>query len=71
MDKRNKNWSSSLDDSNPKYWKGIFYVNRKDKRMVVPKQKPAYGMTLNFGNPYTYVLLVLFFGVLIAYSIFF
>jgi len=43
---------------NPDYWKGPFYFNRKDPRMVVPKLNPSMGMTLNFGNPYVYVLLV-------------
>ena len=60
---------SDLESTNPNNWRGVFYVNKKDKRMVVPKQAPAYGWTLNFGNPYSYVLIVLFFGALIAYTL--
>ena len=40
---------------NPENWKGIFYVNRKDSRILVPKRNAAMGWTLNFGNPYTYI----------------
>ena len=39
----------------PDNWKGIFYVNRKDPRVLVPKLTPITGWTLNFGNPYTYI----------------
>lgn len=61
----------NLEDTNPNNWRGIFYVNRKDKRLLVPKQVPSMGWTLNFGNPWTYVLIVVFLGVLIAYSFFY
>ncbi|GEM_PF-369741 len=43
---------------NSDYWKGPFYFNRKDPRLVVPKLNPAMGMTLNFANPYVYLLLI-------------
>jgi uncharacterized membrane protein len=47
----------------PKNWKlGIFYFNRKDKRLFPPKRFYG-GWTLNFANPYsiisTFVLVVL------------
>lgn len=45
---------------NPAYWKGMFYVNRKDPRLVVPKLESEMGWTLNFGNPYAYIPIVLF-----------
>ncbi len=44
---------------NPTNWKGVIYLNRKDRRLMVPKQNPSLGWTLNFANPYTYVLLIL------------
>lgn len=56
---KNKNEIDSEDfknmnnDSNN--WKGIFYVNRKDSRVIVPKLYPLLGYTLNFGNIYTYL----------------
>ncbi|HCT31186.1 MAG TPA: hypothetical protein DIW31_10765 [Bacteroidales bacterium] len=43
----------------PKYWKaGIFYVNSNDSRLFVPKRAPYFGWTLNFGNPFAYVFLI-------------
>lgn len=47
-----------LNDKNPNNWRGIFYVNSKDSRVIVPKINPSMGWTLNFGNPYTYLGLV-------------
>lgn len=39
---------------NPSNWKGPFYFNNKDPRLVVPKLNPYLGVTLNFASPYTY-----------------
>lgn len=34
-------------------WKlGMFYFNREDKRLFVPKIMPILGWTINFANPY-------------------
>jgi uncharacterized membrane protein len=54
-----KNSKELLDqmNKNPDNWKGIFYFNFKDKRVIVKKFNPAMGWTFNFGNPFTYVLL--------------
>ncbi|MBN2639297.1 MAG: hypothetical protein JXR65_09460 [Bacteroidales bacterium] len=60
----------NLEDTNPNNWRGIFYVNKKDKRLIVPKKAPTFGWTLNFGNPYSYVLIVVFLGTLVAYALF-
>ena len=49
-------------NKNPNNWKGIFYFNRKDYRLIVPKNNPYLGWTLNFASPYTY----LFLGALLA-----
>jgi uncharacterized membrane protein len=44
--------------NDPGHWKGLFYVNSKDPRVIVPKMNPALGWTLNFGNVYTYLILL-------------
>jgi len=46
-------------DEPTNYKWGIFYFNRKDSRIVVPKRVRGMGWTLNFGNIYTYILLIL------------
>lgn len=39
--------------NDPGNWRfGIIYFNRNDKRIFVLKRNPAFGVTLNFGNPY-------------------
>jgi uncharacterized membrane protein len=40
---------------------GIFYFNPQDSRVILPKRNPYMGLTLNFANPYSY--LILFFTV--------
>ena len=47
-----------IDDPMNYKW-GIFYFNRKDSRIVAPKRIRGMGWTLNFGNIYTYVLVIL------------
>ena len=47
-----------IDDPMNYKW-GIFYFNRKDSRTVLPKRIRGMGWTLNFGNIYTYVLIIL------------
>jgi uncharacterized membrane protein len=49
---------------------GIFYFNKKDKRIFPPKRVSVLGWTINFANPYSIItigaiLLILF---IIAYS---
>ncbi len=43
--------------SNPDNWKGVFYFNRKDKRIFLPKRNANFGYTVNFGNIYSYVFI--------------
>lgn len=50
----------------PDNWKGIFYVNKKDSRVLVPKLVPMTGWTLNFGNPYTYIGTIAIILILVA-----
>lgn len=51
---------------NPNRWKwNLFYFNKEDELIFVPKKIDWMGITLNFGNPKTYLALVLilcFFG---------
>jgi uncharacterized membrane protein len=47
--------SMSKDPSN---WKGIFYFNRKDPRLTVPKIYPLMGWTFNFASPYPYITII-------------
>jgi len=42
---------------NPNNWKGIFYFNRKDPRLLVRKITPAMGWSFNFASPYSYITL--------------
>lgn len=44
------------------YKAGVFYFNRKDSRVVVPKRMTGMGWTLNFGNIYSYVLIIFILG---------
>jgi uncharacterized membrane protein len=51
----------------PENWRwGIFYFNRKDARLLVPKRNPALGCTLNFGNYKTYIMLLLVAAIIMA-----
>ena len=43
---------------NPANWRGVFYFNRKDPRLVVPKINPSLGMTFNFASPYAYITII-------------
>lgn len=51
---------------NPGNWKGIFYFNRKDPRLIVPKINPSMGWTFNFASPYTYLFLIALVLIIIA-----
>jgi uncharacterized membrane protein len=42
----------------PGNWKGPFYFNRKDYRILVPKYYSSMGWTLNFASPYSYLSLI-------------
>jgi len=53
------------DPSNYKW--GIFYFNRRDSRIIVPKRSKLMGWTLNFGNIYAYLLI---FGIVLFVFLF-
>jgi len=47
---------------NPMNWKwGIFYFNKSDSSIIVPKRHKILGWTLNFAHPVSYVVLLLIF----------
>ncbi len=54
---------------NPAYWKGPFYFNRKDPRLMVPKLHPSLGWTFNFASPYAYIFLIVLVGVIVVTEI--
>lgn len=54
----------------PRNWKGMFYYNKKDPRLMVPKLYPTMGWTFNFASPYAYITLGAII-VIIAVSAFF
>ena len=57
---------TSPDD--PLNWKwGIFYYNKTDKRIFLPKRN-GLGWTVNFANPYSILLLFGFIVVMILIS---
>ena len=42
----------------PGNWRGPFYFNRKDTRLMVPKLHPSMGWTLNFANPGSFIAII-------------
>jgi uncharacterized membrane protein len=54
----------------PGNWKGPFYFNRKDPRLLVPKLYPSLGWTLNFASPYAYTTLILILAIAIGVKLF-
>ena len=53
---------------NPGNWKSIFYFNRNDYRLIVPKQNPMLGWTLNFSSPFTYITIIAIVLIVIAFT---
>jgi uncharacterized membrane protein len=46
--------------SDPDNYKwGIFYFNPQDPRAILPKRNPYWGLTVNFANPYSYLILII------------
>jgi len=59
MSKKQQQNNYDLWHRDPENWRfGVFYVNRKDPRVIVPKRDPVMGRTLNFGNPVSYILIL-------------
>ena len=66
MQNKAKKENIDLMIKNPDNWKGIFYFNRKDPRIIVPKINPSLGWTLNFGNVYSYLGLIGIISIILA-----
>lgn len=70
---KNKAENVSKENTSSEYsdqWIGVFYVNRKDKRILVPKRVVGMGWTLNFGNPYSYLLIIAIIAIFILINYF-
>jgi uncharacterized membrane protein len=50
----------------PGNWKGPFYFNKKDPRIIVPKLYAKTGMTFNFASPYPYLTIIAIAIIIIA-----
>jgi uncharacterized membrane protein len=61
---------SDSNDKNSDGWIGILYFNRKDSRLLVPKRFYGLGWTLNFANPFTYVLLIVIVLIILIFNYF-
>jgi len=74
MANREKPGKQQLEEwhKDPSNWiLGLFYFNKKDKRVMAPKRISVLGWTFNFANLYALplvVLLLLIFGLLIKLS---
>jgi uncharacterized membrane protein len=55
---------------NPNNWKGIFYYNPRDPRLIVRKIYPLMGWSFNFASPYSYITLISIILITIAAIIF-
>ena len=70
MNDKAKKENFDIMSKNPNNWKGIFYVSRKDSRIIVPKINPSMGWTLNFGSIYAYLGLVAIILIIITLNLF-
>jgi len=50
------------------YWMNTFYYNPEDKRLLPPKRIAGLGWTINFGNPYSVLLLIIILAALTLVS---
>ncbi|HMI07629.1 MAG TPA: hypothetical protein VK528_08800 [Flavobacterium sp.] len=66
MDHSDKEYNEFHNDPSNWIW-GIFYFNKKDDRIFVSKHLPIMGITLNFANPYT-PLVIFAFAMVIYFS---
>jgi len=49
----------------PSNWRGMFYFNRKDPRLIVPKMT-GLGVTFNFASPYSWLVIIAVVLILVA-----
>ncbi len=55
---------------NPIYWKGPFYYNPKDPRLIVPKFNSFLGSTFNFASPYAFITVIALIAIILVFTIF-
>ncbi len=56
-------------DKDPSNWIfGIFYFNKKDKRIFPPKRLSLLGWTINFANPFSIMTFVAIILLMILFS---
>lgn len=56
---------------NPDNYKwGLFYFNKKDKRVVLPKYQSERGWTVNFANPLSYLFILSLILIVISFIYF-
>ena len=58
IEKQDKKIFNEWHDDRSNWKLGIFYFNKKDKRLLPPKRIAGFGWTVNFANPYSIMLLV-------------
>ena len=46
-----------MNNTNENYKWGLFYFNKNDSRIVVPKRNPMMGFSLNFAHPISYIII--------------
>ena len=71
MVKEEKPGKEKLDQwhNDPANWKlGIFYYNKKDKRLLPPKRIKEFGWTINFANPYSILTFVIFILLILGFA---
>jgi uncharacterized membrane protein len=49
-----------MNTNSDKYKWGLFYFNRGDYRVIVPKANKWMGWTFNFASPFTYIIIFVF-----------
>ena len=55
---------------NPNNWKGLFYFNPNDPRLIIRKINPRMGWTFNFASPYSYITIICIVLIAIASIVF-
>ena len=55
-EEQNNHWRNDPDN----WVLGVFYFNKNDKRLLLPKRNPAFGITINFANPKAYLFIAAF-----------
>jgi len=56
---------------NPNNWRGIFYFNKDDYRIIVPKKQKVLGWTLNWAQPKTYLFLLTVVFIIVSFVLIF